>query len=57
MKTVYTVALALLADGGLVAVQSLQAQGTPPLYPIPQIDGPNADAYLKERSERNRTLP
>ena len=32
----------------MVAVQTLQAQGTPPIYQITEIDVTNVDGYLKE---------
>jgi uncharacterized protein (DUF1330 family) len=33
---------------GVVAVQTLQAQATPPIYQITEIDVTNVDAYVKE---------
>jgi uncharacterized protein (DUF1330 family) len=50
MKTFYTIGLSMLAGVGLgvVAVQTLQAQGTPPIYQITEIDVTNVDDYVKE---------
>jgi uncharacterized protein (DUF1330 family) len=50
MKTFHTVGLSMLAGVGLgvVAVQTLQAQATPPIYQITEIDVTNVDAYVKE---------
>ena len=50
MKTHYTVGLSLLAGVGMgvVAVQTLHAQGKPPIYRISEIEITNVDAYTKE---------
>jgi len=50
MKTLYTVTLAMLAGVGVgaAAVQTLHAQGKPPVYTVTEIDVTNIDAYTKE---------
>jgi uncharacterized protein (DUF1330 family) len=50
VKTYYTVTVSMLAGFGLgaVAVQTLQAQGKPPVYIVSEIDVTNVDAYTKE---------
>jgi uncharacterized protein (DUF1330 family) len=50
MKTKYTMTLAMFAGFGLgaVAVQTLHAQGKPPVYVVTEIDVTNVDAYTKE---------
>ena len=50
MKTYYTVGLSLLAGVGMgvVAVQTLHAQGKPPIYRIAEIEITNVDAYTNE---------
>jgi uncharacterized protein (DUF1330 family) len=50
MKTYYTVALSMLAGVGVgvVAVQTLHAQATPPIYRISEIEITDVDAYTKE---------
>ena len=50
MKTYYTVGLSLLAGVaiGAVTVQTLRAQGKPPIYRISEIEITNVDAYTKE---------
>ena len=50
MKTHYTVAVSMLAGFGLgaLAIQTLHAQGTPPVYVVTEIDVSNVDAYTKE---------
>ena len=50
MKTHYTVTLAMVAGFGLgaVAVQSLNAQATAPVYTVTEIDVTNPEAYGKE---------
>jgi uncharacterized protein (DUF1330 family) len=50
MKAHYTVTLAMLAGFGLgaIAVQSLHAQGTPPVYYISEIEITDIDGYTKE---------
>ena len=53
MKTLYAVALALLAGCGLgaVAVQGLHAEAKPPAYYISEIVVRDIDPYLKEWSK------
>ena len=50
MKIQYSVPLAMLAGIGIgaVAVQTLHAQATPPIYRIAEIDISNVEAYTKE---------
>ena len=50
MKTLHTVALSMLAGFGLgaLAIQTLHAQGKPPVYVVSEIDVTNVDAYTKE---------
>jgi hypothetical protein len=50
MKTSHTVALSMLAGIGVgaVAVQTLHAQATPPIYRISEIQITDVDAYTKE---------
>jgi uncharacterized protein (DUF1330 family) len=50
MKAYHTVALSMLAGFGLgvVAVQTLHAQGKPPVYIVSEIDVTNVEAYTKE---------
>ena len=50
MRIQYAVPLALLAGIGVgaVAVQTLQAQATPPIYYIAEVDVTNIEAYTKE---------
>ena len=50
MKIQYSVPLAMLAGIGIgaVAVQTLHAQATPPIYVIAEIDVTNLEAYTKE---------
>jgi uncharacterized protein (DUF1330 family) len=50
MKMYYTVAVSMLAGFGLgaLAIQTLSAQGKPPVYVVTEIDVTNVDAYTKE---------
>ena len=50
MKTYYTVAMSMLAGFGLgaLAIQTLHAQGKPPVYVVTEIDVTDVDAYTKE---------
>jgi uncharacterized protein (DUF1330 family) len=50
MKIQYSTALAMVAGIGIgaVAVQTLHAQATPPVYYIAEIDVTDLDAYTKE---------
>jgi uncharacterized protein (DUF1330 family) len=50
MKAQYSVPLAMLAGIGVgaVAVQTLHAQATPPIYRISEIQITDVDAYTKE---------
>ena len=50
MKTHYTVGLSMLAGIGIsaVAMQTLHAQGKPPVYVVTEIEVSNVDAYTKE---------
>ena len=50
MRAKYSVPLAMLAGIGIgaVAVQTLHAQGKPPVYYIAEVDVTNQDAYIKE---------
>jgi uncharacterized protein (DUF1330 family) len=50
MKIQYSTALAMLAGIGVgaVAVQTLHAQATPPVYYIAEIDVTDLDGYTKE---------
>ena len=50
MKAYYTAGLSMLAGIGVgaVAVQTLHAQATPPIYRIAEIEITNVDAYTKE---------
>ena len=50
MRTYYSVAVSMLAGVGLgvVAMQTLHAQGKPPVYIVSEIDVTDVDAYTKE---------
>src|SRR5262249_39893598 len=50
MKTYYTVGLSMLAGIGIaaVAMQTLHAQGKPPVYVVTEIEVSNVDAYTNE---------
>jgi Domain of unknown function (DUF1330) len=50
MKNACTVTLAALAGFGLgaLAVQTLHAQGTPPVYYVSEIEITNLEGYTKE---------
>jgi uncharacterized protein (DUF1330 family) len=50
MKTKYSTALAMVAGIGIgaVAVQTLHAQATPPVYYIAEIDVTDLEGYTKE---------
>jgi uncharacterized protein (DUF1330 family) len=50
MKTYHVVFVSTLAGIGIgvVAMQTLHAQGTPPVYVVSEIDVTNVDAYTKE---------
>ena len=50
MKIYYTVTLAILAGFGLgaLAIQTLHAQGKPPVYVVSEIDVTDVEAYTKE---------
>jgi uncharacterized protein (DUF1330 family) len=50
MKTIYTVALSMVAGGflGGAAIETLQAQAKSPVYLVSEIDVSNPDAYGKE---------
>ena len=50
MKLLYTTPFALLAGIGIgaVAVQTLHAQSTPPVYYISEVEITNVDGYVKE---------
>jgi uncharacterized protein (DUF1330 family) len=50
MKTYYVVAVSMLAGiaVGAAAMQTLHAQGTPPVYVVSEIDVTNVDGYTKE---------
>jgi uncharacterized protein (DUF1330 family) len=51
MKTYYTVAAVSMLAGfglGVLAIQTLHAQGKPPVYVVTEIDVTNVDAYNKE---------
>ncbi|MFH0300218.1 DUF1330 domain-containing protein [Bradyrhizobium sp. 31Argb] len=50
MKTRYSVTLAMLAGFGLgaIAVQGLNAQATPPVYQVVEIEPSDMETYLKD---------
>src|SRR5580692_1697392 len=48
MKIHYTVALAMFAGLGAVAVQGLHAQAKPPVYQVTEIEILNPEAYSKD---------
>src|SRR5262249_16457397 len=50
MRTYYTVAVSMLVGFGLgvAAIQTLQAQGKPPVYVVSEIEVTNVDSYTKE---------
>ena len=49
MKACYSVGLSMLAGIGVgaIAVQTLNAQATPPIYYIAEVDVTDVDAYVK----------
>ena len=58
MKPQYSVPLALLAGVGIaaVAVQTLHAQATPPIYYIAEVEVTNLEAYTKEYAPKAQAL-
>ena len=58
MRIQYAVPLAMLAGIGIgaVAVQTLQAQATPPIYYIAEIDVTNIEAYTKEYAPKAQAI-
>ena len=50
MKSYYAVGIGVLCGAGLgvLAIQALHAQATPPAYAIIEIDVSNPDAFVKE---------
>ena len=58
MKTQFTIALSLMAGFGLgaVAIDTLHAQGKPPVYTIAEINVTNNEAYMKEYAPKAQAL-
>ena len=58
MKLQYSTPLAVLAGIGIgaVAVQTLHAQATPPVYYIAEIDVTDLDGYLKEFAPKAQAI-
>jgi uncharacterized protein (DUF1330 family) len=58
MKIQYSVFLAMLAGIGIgaIAVQTLHAQATPPVYLIAEIDVTNLEAYTKEYAPKAQAI-
>lgn len=58
MKTYHSVTLAMLAGVGIgaVAVHTLHAQATPPVYYIAEIDVTNLEAFTKEYVPKNQAI-
>ena len=58
MKNRYSVPLAMLAGIGIgaIAVQTLHAQATPPVYYIAEIDVTNLEAYTKEYAPKAQAI-
>ena len=58
MKTLYTVAMAMLAGAaiGATAVNGLHAQAKAPVFVVTEIDVTNPDAYGKEYAPQSQTL-
>jgi uncharacterized protein (DUF1330 family) len=58
MRIQYAVPLAMLAGIGIgaVAVQTLQAQATPPIYYIAEVDVTNLEAYTKEYAPKAQAI-
>jgi len=58
MKSQYSLPLALLAGVGIgaIAVQTLHAQATPPVYYIAEVDVTNVDAYVKEYAPKAQDI-
>jgi len=58
MKPQYSVPLALLAGVGIaaVAVQTLHAQATPPIYYIAEVEVTNLEAYTKEYAPKAQAI-
>ena len=58
MKTQFTIALSLMAGFGLgaVAIDTLHAQGKPPVYIIAEINVTNNEAYMKEYAPKAQAL-
>ncbi len=58
MRTHYTIAWSLFAGAalGVGAMQALQAQATPPVYVVAEIDVTNIDAYTKDYAPRAQAL-
>ncbi len=58
MRIQYVVPLAMLAGIGIGAgaVQTLQAQATPPIYYIAEVDVTNLEAYTKEYAPKAQAI-